>query len=740
MASLVQRPETKAERAVVTGMAIAKETAKQESSTTETGLTASQFGLAGFVRQKLVTAEDARSAKEQEWLAAYRNYKGVYGPEITFDDVNQSRIFVKITKTKVVAAYGQIIDVLFGTSKFPISIEPSEKPEGIAEYAHLDPANAQGGEQAQAPNPADSLASAIGYEGDGRSIPPGATVDVLLAGLSENEILGQGNWKAGPSPDKMKMPQISPAKEAARKMQKVIWDQLDETNATTSLRNAAFEMVLLGTGILKGPFNYEKIYHTWKKNPDEKGPRRIYSATVKEVPRLDQVSVWDFYPDPSARTPSELGWAVQRYHLNESGMRDLMNRPLFDKEAIAAAIAQGPNYEKRTYEDQLRPNDLGNTPKERFEVLEYWGVVDRKLLDSFGIDLKNKYQIDTTEDELQVNIWVCGNYVLRLVLNPFTPARIPYMVCPYEVDPYNIWGVGLPQNMEDSQTMMNGFARMTVDNLRYAGHLVFDVSEDSMVAGQDMKIKPGQIFRRQQGQPGQSVFGIKFPSTAQENMFAFDKFRQFADEETGIPSYSHGATNVGGTTRTASGMSMLMGAAALNIKTVIKNIDEYLLRPLGESYYQWNMQFNEEDLEIRGDLEVKARGTSALMMKEVRSQRLMTLLQVGTNPQVAPFIRWHTVLKELAVTLDIDPEELIANPEEAAIYAAIIGKQGTNGQGQSPQAPGANAAPPMAGNGSMAPGANPGDPTGAGGGNIGTGSVPQPGQAGFSANTGGLAQ
>jgi len=737
MASLVPRPD-KLARPMEMGQAVAKQNDKQEAGTPDSPVNAGLFGVAGFVRERLTTAESARSAKEQDWLAAYRNYKGIYGPEVVFDDVNQSRVFVKITKTKVIAAYGQIVDVLFGTSKFPISIEPSEKPEGVAEYAHLDPADAQA---PQGPSQADLLGGAIGFEGDGRQLPPGATIDALLGGMAEHSVLGQGNWKEGPSPDKMKMPQISPAKEAARKMQKIIWDQLDETNATACLRNAAFEMVLLGTGILKGPFNYEKIYHTWTKNPDadSTGPKRVYAPVLKEVPRLQQVSVWDFYPDPTARTSDELGWAIQRYHLNDAEMRDLGNRPLFDKEAIMAAIAAGPNYEKRTYEDLLRPNDLGNTPKERYEVLEYWGTLNKRTATDMGIDLKEKYKIDVEEDDIQVNIWTCGNYILRLTLNPFTPARIPYMVCPYEVDPYNVWGIGLPQNMEDSQTMMNGFARMTVDNLRYAGHLVFDVSEDSLVAGQDMKIKPGQIFRRQQGQPGQSVFGIKFPSTAQENMFAFDKFRQFADEETGIPSYSHGATGVTGTTRTASGMSMLMGAAALNIKTVIKNVDEYMLRPLGERYYQWNMQFNEEDLEIRGDIEVKARGTSALMMKEVRSQRLTTLLQVGTNPQVAPFIKWHTVLKELAITLDIDPEEMIASPEEAAIYATIIGKQGTNGQGQGTPPASPDAAPGMGGNGGAPSGANPSDPTGAGGGNIGTGSVPQPGQAGFSANTGGPA-
>ena len=48
-----------------------------------------------------------------------------------------------------------------------------------------------------------------------------------------------------------------------------------------------------------------------------------------------------------------------------------------------------------------------------------------------------------------------------------------------------------------------------------------------------------------------------------------------ADESTGLPSFSHGQTGVSGVGRTASGISMLMGAAQLSIKTVIKNIDDY---------------------------------------------------------------------------------------------------------------------------------------------------------------------
>ena len=52
------------------------------------------------------------------------------------------------------------------------------------------------------------------------------------------------------------------------------------------------------------------------------------------------------------------------------------------------------------------------------------------------------------------------------------------------------------------------------------------------------------------------------------------------------------------------------------------------------------MQFD-FDPKIKGDLEVKARGTESLMANEVRSQRLMQFLGVASNPAVAPFAKFQ---------------------------------------------------------------------------------------------------
>ena len=64
-------------------------------------VTSPKSGLVHFVMDKMTQAETARQTDEQRWLRSYRNYRGVYGPDVAFTDTEKSRIFVKVTKTKV---------------------------------------------------------------------------------------------------------------------------------------------------------------------------------------------------------------------------------------------------------------------------------------------------------------------------------------------------------------------------------------------------------------------------------------------------------------------------------------------------------------------------------------------------------------------------------------------------------------------------------------------------------------
>ena len=684
----------------------------------------------GLVEDRYASAEQARDFDEKRWLTAYHNFRGIYNKNVRFRESEKSKVFVKVTKTKVLAAFGQLVDVIFGTGQFPIGVRETRLPEGISKYTHLEaggtgietsaPAYSEPEQEEEVSNPYD-----IGYEGDGRVLGPGATLtgtkDVLAEAIEE----ANATFAEGASPDPQAL-ELSPAKEMARNMQTLIHDQIEESGGSSELRNALLEAALFGTGIVKGPFNYNKTLSRWVVGEDGE---RNYDPLEVRVPRIEFVSIWDFFPDPSATSIEDCEYIVHRHKMNKSQLRALTRMPFFNKDAIRGCLQMGPNYTEKDYEHELkddqRTEDYGTG---QFEVLEYWGIMDAEYAREVGMELPD--EVDDL-DEVQVNAWVSNGKLLRGVVNPFTPYRLPYNAFPYERNPYSFFGIGVAENMDDSQQIMNGHARMAIDNLALAGSLVFDVDESALVGGQSMDIYPGKVFRRQAGMPGQAIHGVKFPNTSQENMMMFDKFRQLADEQTGIPSYSHGQTGVQSMTRTASGMSMLLGAASLNIKTVIKNIDDFLLKPLGEAYYQWNMQFFEGELDIQGDLEVRAMGTNSLMQKEVRSQRLTMFLQTAQNPAIAPFVKISKIVSELAYSLDLDPDEILNDPEEAAIMAQIIGAQNV-GQGD-------GGAVGAVGQQSGAMGGPEGAPqqppelgaTGTGGGNIGTGSVPQAGESEF---------
>lgn len=662
--------------------------------------------IVNYVTERFGKAEDARYADEQRWVQAYRNYRGIYGPDVQFTDSEKSQVFVKVTKTKVLAAYGQITEVLLGGGRFPITINPTTLPEGVEESVHVE-VTPQG--------PPGTPPKPEGME----PLLPGETGEeyrLRLGPLEKDlEVFGE-KVKPGPGETPTSVT-FEPALVAAKKMEKQIHDQLEESKALKHLRSAAFECALFGTGVMKGPFAQNKEYPNW----DEDGN---YDPTFKDVPMVSNVSIWNFYPDPDANTMEEVEYTVERHKLSRTQLRGLKRRPQFRTNEIDIAISMGESYTKEWWE-QVMEDDSQDSNSERFSVLEFWGNVDREILENHDVKIPSSLK---DKEEISVNIWVCNGRVLRLVMNPFTPVNIPYYAVPYEVNPYSIFGVGVAENMEDTQLLMNGFMRMAVDNAALSGNLIFEVDETNLVPGQDLSMYPGKVFRRQGGAPGQSIFGTNFPNVSNENMQMFDKARVLADESTGFPSFAHGQTGVSGVGRTASGISMLMSAASGSIRTVVKNVDDYLLSPLGKALFNFNMQFN-FDPDIKGDLEVKASGTDSLMANEVRSQRLMQFLGVVQNPALAPFAKMDYIIREIARSMDLDPEKVTNSMQRAAIQAEIL--KGFQAPQAGPQ--GAPGGPP----GVPPAGAQAGDPTGAGGGTIGTGQAPVPGEQGFSGNTGG---
>ena len=429
----------------------------EESTVSDIGVS----GIIPFVMDRYQRAEDYRSNDEERWLRSYRNYRGLYGSDVQFTEAEKSRVFIKVTKTKTLAAYGQIVDVLFAGNKFPISIEPTVLPEGVAADVNFDPKMP---EQLKGET---EMSSPYGFKGDGMDLPKGATEKTLAERLGplqdklgEIEGLEEG---VGKTPSAVT---FSPAMVAAKSMEKQIMDQLQESGTSKQLRSTAFEMALFGTGVMKGPFAVDKEYPNW----DEEGN---YSPVFKTVPSTSHVSVWNFFPDPDAANMDEAQYVIERHKMSRTQLRGLKKRPYFRGNVIDEVIASGESYDKKYWEDDLS-DYAADHGIDRFEVLEYWGMCDVDMLEENEVDIPKELK---EFDELQANIWISNGKLIRMVLNPFKPATIPYMAAPYELNPYSFFGVGLAENMDDTQTLMNGFMRMSVDNAVLSGNLLIEVDE-----------------------------------------------------------------------------------------------------------------------------------------------------------------------------------------------------------------------------------------------------------------------
>jgi len=666
--------------------------------------------IVALVNSRFNSASTSRQNVEERWMSAYQNYRGIYDANVRFLDAEKSRVFIKITKTKVLAAYGQILDVLFAEGNLPITIEPTEKPLNVPEEIHVD-----------ANDPIlDELANVdvIGFAGDEEGLLPGESLKeriqrILSKAFGKDVKTQEGFSKRASAVNR------NVAEEAAKNMERLIHDQLSENGIGAQIRRTIFEQVLLGTGVLKGPFLDTKEYPRWTGEG-------AYDPILQDIPGLTHTSVWNIYPDGNASMIEDAEFVIERHLLTKSQVRTLANLPHFRKTAIDDLLEFDPNFVPQGWEHFLQESDTTLLNTNRYEILEYWGTLDKEFVETeLGDTIEIPPELEDFE-ELQVNVWVSGNHILRLVLNPFIPRRIPYLRVPYEDDPYNFFGIGLAENMEDSQMLMNGFVRLAVDNAVLSNSIMLEVDETNLVPGQDMSIYTGKIWRRQGGPPGQAIFSTSFTNTAPQSMQIYQQFRQLADEETGIPSFSHGQTGVTGIGRTASGISMLMGAASVAIKTVIRNVDDFLITPLGNAMFAFNMQFNRRP-EIMGDLAVKTKGTSGLLQKELKVSKLLQFIQITSGPTLAPKVNLDYIIGELAAEMGLDRDKVIRTELDLQLAEILANAEASAASNTLQNTADGN-------NPAATPSIN--DVTGGGGANIGFPTSPAvPGQEGFAGNS-----
>lgn len=620
--------------------------------------------LGGRLSKIFQEYKDARKETENEWLKDLRQYNGIYEPSVlaALNEAGaRSKVFVGLTRTKVMAAYSRIVDLLFQQGDLFFAVTPTPIPQ-------LNPITAMQMRQ----QATQEIMMASGMD-------PNMNQDLIAARMGELE----GEF--------LKM-EKDIAEKAADEMTTVIADQLIEGDADQKLKQSMLEACIFGSGAVKSGTVRIDRKQSYQKVMDEMGNETYALALIEEpVPELESVSIFDLYPDPYCTTLDDCDGLFRRHVLTRSQFRELADIPGFDGDMVRYLLKnhRKGNYVEADHErDRRRMAGINDhSEPNRFEVFEYWGNLDGHELRDHGIELGE--DVDLSSD-FSVCVWMCDSKVLKIMLNPVAGYKIPYQIFPYERSPHQFWGIGVPRMMRDSQSTMNAAVRIWLDNLALSSGPMLEVNTDLLAAGEDpTDIHPWRVFLREGGDGAMPAVRWYQPVANANGLNQIvELFRRFADETTSLPSYTHGETGKS-LNKTATGMSMLMGAANVALKSTIKNIDDFLLEPMIESLFHWNMEYNPRE-DIKGDLRIVARGSTALVQKEVQSQRLLQFLSLVSNDMDAPQIDRNKLLREIATTLDIDPDEVIKSEErlqaEQAIQNQMLAGMQQGGAGAIPEA------------------------------------------------------
>lgn len=596
-------------------------------------------GLGGILNSRFIEWRDARREKEDEWIEALRSYNGQYDTtKMNEIGPNRSKVFVHLTRTKTLTAYSRIIDLMLGHGDH-WAVDPTPEPD-------LSP---------EAMQELHAMAE---------QVQPGVDLDA----------------------DEIEVVAAAMAAEASKKMTLRIKDQLIDARYEHLFKIAALEMCIFGTGILKGPVVKMLRTQRWTSVSGE----YTLVEDEKPAPGLDAPSVFDVYPDHYATSVDDCIGMFERHVVTAQSFRDLIGSPGFDAAAIEEIIAWSPNGNHEDYlheQERRRIAGINNSSpvNNRYDLLEYWGQVRGSDLAAAGQEIA----LEDLTKEFQANVWFCCGRTVKVQLNPLRPERLPYGMIPYERVPHQLHGIGVPFQMKDSQAVINASVRTTLDNLGISSGPQVEVNMDLLADGGDAQsLFPWKIWARRGGDASTPMLRFFQPANMSEGLRTVtEQFRAFADEETSLPSYTSGFQTPA-LNDTASGMSMLMGAANVAQKSIIKNIDAYGIEPVMTGMYNWNMKWS-EDKDIKGDMRVSAKGSTALLAKEMQSQRLIQYAQMTANPVDAQLMGAEKrigLLRSIAESMDLDPDK-VAPDDPAEAQQQPMAQPGQPTQPGAPMAP-----------------------------------------------------
>jgi hypothetical protein len=597
--------------------------------------------LSGYIRKKWQAAMlSKQQTSEIKMLKSVRARRGEYDPDklAQLREQGSATIYMMLTSNKCRAASSWLKDTLVtATEDKPWTITPSPVPE-------LPPDQVQSIMQ-QAQQEVQQLYM--------QGTPP--TDQQVRERLLEMKDMAMSHLK-------------DMADRTAERMEVKMDDQLKEGNWSRAFADFLDDITTFPSAIMKGPVVRKRPKMKWVPGQNGQYVMDVQDELVLEWERVDP---FNLYPAADA-TSIDDGYLIERHKLHRSDLQALIGVEGYSDGAIRAVLEEYGKGGLRDwiYVDMNKASAEGKStmgvqqnPSELIDALQFWGSVQGQLLRDWGLPEED---IPDPLMDYPIEGWVIGNWVIKAVVNPDPLGRKPYFKASYEEVPGAFWGNSVADLCRDTQDICNAAARSLVNNMSISSgpQVVYNI--DRLPQGENItQMYPWKVWQVTSDPLAGSAPPMQFyqpTSLASELMAVYEKFATLADEYTGIPRYMSGDSPAGGAGRTASGMSMLMSNAGKAIKQVIANIDEAVISPVIERLYYYNMRYG-DDPDLKGDINIIARGATSLVVKEQAQVRQNQFLQVALqSPIVQQVIGMEGIaelLRQAAKTLDLNPDHIV---------------------------------------------------------------------------------
>jgi len=599
------------------------------------------LGLAGHLRHCWDAARQAKKPIELIMLRGLRQRNGEYEADKLRDIHEQggSDIYMGVTEVKCRAAESWLRDILLDTGTPPWGLNPTPIPD-------LSPDQTM-----ELQNAFAAVVTRI-VENEGRA--PSADEMVEL-----KEMVGQ----------EYRFKLLEAADNRAQKMTIKISDQFAQGGWAESFNEFITDLVTYPCAFIKGPVVRRQRKLGWTKGADGK---TVVEATEVIAPEFERVDPFRIYPEPGISNINE-GYIFEHHPLSRTELADLVGVPGYDDDAIRKVldIGNGSSWINEdvelTKDEEERKFHSFNKPTETFDALEFWGKVTGKMLIEWGLD---EEEIEDKHREYDANVWIVGNYVIKAILNYDPLGEKPYAKTSFIKRPGAFWGSGIPEIIEDIQSVCNAAARALVNNMGISSGPQVEVNLERIPPNEDItQLHPWKIWQVMNDPLGSSAPAVRFTQpddNANTLLGVYDKFSKLADDHSGIPSYVYGDLNVQGAGRTSSGLSMLMGAAGKGIRQVVMHIDSDVIKPIVHRQFVYNMRYDEDET-IKGDVEIMPKGSINLAVKETVNIRRLEFLNATANEidmEIVGKEGRSAILREVAKGLQMPVDDIIPSREK----------------------------------------------------------------------------